>query len=69
MKDCIKSGDIVCYASGSKIHIGVVARVSQGCGEYIIVPFKGRYIKRRKASDLITARRLLRITENSKYVR
>lgn len=69
MKDCIRLGDIVCYASGSKIHIGLVARVSQGCGEYIVVPFHGRYAKKRKASDLITARRLLKITENSKYVR
>lgn len=69
MKDCIKKGDIVCFASGSKIQIGVVARVAPGCGEYVIVPFRGNYAKKRKADELITARRLLKITENARYVR
>ena len=69
MRDFIRMGDVVCYAVGNEIEVGVVVRIKQGCSSYVIVPLNGKRSKERKASDLLTANRLLKIVENSKYTK
>lgn len=69
MNDTIRMGDIVCYATGKKIEIGIVTRVLQARKEYIIVPLNHSMVKKRKAKDLLTYSRLKKITENSRFVK
>ena len=68
MKDFIRMGDIVCYVSRNKLELGRVVRIGKSCSEYTIVPLTGKNTKKRRAKDLITTKRLLRMMENSKYV-
>ena len=69
MQDTIKMNDVVCYATGNKIEVGIVSRVLVSRAEYVIVPLNHSMVKRRKAKDLLTFSRLKKLTENSKFVK
>lgn len=68
MRDIVRIGDIVCYATGNKIEVGRVVAETSGKGEFTIVPIKKGFVKKRKSSQLITARRLAKLSKSSNYV-
>lgn len=71
MRDTVNVGDIVCYSANNKVSIGRVVRVAVGGHEFVIVPIfggSGTYTKVRKSSEIVTAKRLIRLAENAKYV-
>jgi len=69
MLDLIKMGDIVCFCTHNQIKIGKVVGVAPSCKEYTIIPIKGNRSYKRKANEMLTARRLLRISENAQYIK
>ena len=60
MNDIIRRGDIVAYSSNNSIKVGKVVYVENSMKSFLIVPIKGGHRVKRKASELITASRLLK---------